>query len=247
VPRLAISKVVGDWHFKALAAQAFKSPGLENINLDPNVKREQTTTFELEMGYRVIKSLMVTVNAFDMTLKRPIVYYYDPETTTEGYANRASTGSRGGEAELRFDHPRARVTASYAFYTARHKNHVEDYAVPGQPSSMLAAPNHKVGLNTHVRLVRTLYGNLTGTFMSKRYAQVRADATDAPVIAALAPSVLMNVFLEYRDLFVHGVSASVGAYNISGQRFSLPQPYTGLHAPLPAQAREYLVRLSYAY
>jgi outer membrane receptor for ferrienterochelin and colicin len=247
VPRLALSKVVGPLHFKALAAQAFKNPGLENINLNPDVKREQTTTFEIELGYRVLESLIVTVNAFDMTVRKPIVYFYDAVEDREGYANRGKTGSRGAEGELRYEHPRARVTASYAFYTANHKNDVADYAVPGHASSLLAAPNHKLALSTHVRLVRTIHANLTGTFMTKRYAQVRADDSDAPVIAALAPSFLMNLFLEYRELFTRGLTLSAGAYNLTGQKFSYPQPYTGLHASLPAQAREYLVRLSYAY
>jgi outer membrane receptor for ferrienterochelin and colicins len=247
VPRLALSKVLGDLHFKALAAQAFKSPGLENINLNPDVKREQTTTFELELGYRVLSSLLVTVNAFDLTVKRPIVYFYDAVNDREGYANRGQTGSRGAEAELRYEHPRARVVASYAFYTARHKNHVDDYAVPGQSNALLAAPNHKVAVNGRVRLVRTIYGNLTGTLMTERYAQTRVDENDAPVISALDPALLLNLFVEYRDFFTRGLTASAGAYNLSGQRFSFPQPYTGLHGALPAQAREYLVRLSYAY
>ena len=247
VPRLALSKVFGPVHFKALAAQAFKNPGLENINLNPDIERERTTTFELEVGYRVLTNLLVTVNGFDMTVKKPIVYFYDAVQDREGYANRGSTGSRGVESELRYEHPRARVTASYAFYTANHKNDVDDYAVPGHASSLLAAPNHKLALSTHARLVHTIHGNLTGTFMSKRYAQVRVDDTDAPVIAALAPSFLMNLFLEYRELLTPGLTVSAGAYNLTGQKFSYPQPYTGLHASLPAQAREYLVRLSYAY
>jgi outer membrane receptor for ferrienterochelin and colicins len=247
VPRLALSKVFGDFHAKALAAQAFKTPGLENLNLNPDIKRERTTTFEFELGYRVLKELEASVNAFDLTVERPIVYFYDATTDREGYANRNSTGSRGAEAELHYDTPRLRVIGSYALYTARHKNHVADYAVPGHPSALLAAPNHKVAVNAHARLWRDLHGNATATVLSKRYAQVGVTPEGDVRIGALAPALLLNLYLEYRNLFMPGLAVSAGAYNVTGQRFSYPQAYTGLHASLPGEAREYLVRLSYAY
>jgi outer membrane receptor for ferrienterochelin and colicin len=248
VPRLALGKVVDDFHVKALAAQAFKSPGLENINLNPDIERERTTALELEVGYRVLEPLLVTVNGFDLTVDKPIVYFYDAETDTEGYRNWKSTGSRGAEAELRYDTTRVRAVASYAFYSARHKNEVDDYAVPRRGRSLLAAPNHKASFNGHVRIWQTLHANATATFMTKRYAQVGLlPDGETPRIAALAPAFLLNLFLEYRDLVTKGLNLGVGAYNVTGQRFSYPQPYKGLHASLPGEAREYLARLSYAY
>jgi outer membrane receptor for ferrienterochelin and colicins len=247
VPRLALGKVFGDFHVKALAAQAFKNPGLENINLNHDIERERTTAFEVEVGYRVLKELMVTANAFDLTIDKPIVYFYDAETEREGYANYDRTGSRGAEAEVRYETPRVRVVATYALYTARHKNEVPDYAVPNHPSALLGAPNHKLGLNAHARLWRDLHGNATATFMTKRYAQVGLTPDEELRIGVLDPALLLNLFVEYRNLFMKGLAIAAGAYNVTGQRFSFPQPYTAYHASLPAEAREYLVRLSYAY
>ena len=42
-----------------------------------------------------------------------------------------------------------------------------------------------------------------------------------------------------------GLTAGFGAYNVTGQDFTYPQPYRGLHASLPGLARELLLRLSY--
>ncbi|HEY6876375.1 MAG TPA: TonB-dependent receptor, partial [Polyangiales bacterium] len=52
-PRLALSKVLGDFHVKALAAQAFRSPGFENINLGRDIKPERLLVLEMEVGYRI--------------------------------------------------------------------------------------------------------------------------------------------------------------------------------------------------
>lgn len=244
-PRLALGKVFGDFHVKALSSQAFRSPSFENINLGVDIKPERTRAFELEAGYQLTKELWLTVNGFDLTVERPIIYFFDPETNAEGYANRGKTGSRGVESELRFQNSRVSATVSYAFYTAKHKNNVDDYAVPQNRRLLLSAPAHKLALNGNVRIWNDLHGNANAFFLTKRYAQVQVAADGSPVIDELAPAFVLNLFVEQRNLFARGMSLGVGAYNVTGQAFTYPQPYKGLHASLPGLAREFLVRLSY--
>jgi len=244
-PRLALGKVLGDFHVKALASQAFRSPGFENMNLGVDIKPERTRSFELEAGYQITRELLLTANAFDLTIEKPIIYYFDAATDSEGYANRGRTGSRGVESELRLQMARVRATASYAYYTARHKNLVADYAVPGDKRALLGAPSHKLALNANVRIWGDLHANASGFVLTKRYAQVAIDAQDEPVIGTLDPAFVLNLFVDYRNLLTKGLTLGIGGYNVTGQSFAHPQPYKGLHASLPGLAREVLVRLSY--
>jgi outer membrane receptor for ferrienterochelin and colicins len=244
-PRLALSKVIGDFHVKALASQAFRSPGFENINLGRNIKPERLLALELEAGYRITSELLATINVFDNTLKRAIVYSYDPVADTEYYHNGSRTGSRGLETELRYSTSRGYVTASYAYYTAHGKNHVADYAVPGHSSSLLAAPNHKLAVHAHARVYGSLHADATGFLLSARQAQTGVDGDGNTIYGELAPAFVLNLFVDYRDLFWPGLKLGIATYNVTGQQFSYPQPYNGLHAALPGLPREYLARLSY--
>ena len=54
VPRIGLTKVVNDWHFKLLYSQAFKTPVIENVNLNPDIKPERIEVAEFETGYRLV-------------------------------------------------------------------------------------------------------------------------------------------------------------------------------------------------
>jgi hypothetical protein len=51
-PRVALGKRIERLHLKALYSGAFRSPGIENINLNPAITAEQTQVFEAELGLR---------------------------------------------------------------------------------------------------------------------------------------------------------------------------------------------------
>lgn len=245
VPRLALTKVVGAFHAKALASGAFRAPGVENFSLNPAIQPERTTVFELETGYRFSQALYVGVNAFDVTVKNPIVYFFDPDTDTEGYLNAHRTGSRGLEADVRLQYGWGYANLGYSFYTAQGKNDVDAYTVPGSQSALLGAPNHRVQLNGHVKVWRGLSFNPSATFLSDRSGYARSDGDGNPLIATYGPTLLLNAFVQYKDAGAKGLDVGVGAYNLLGSAFAFIQPYNNGHAPLPALGRELLVKLSY--
>lgn len=245
VPRLALTKVVGAFHAKALASGAFRAPGVENFSLNPTIRPERTTVFELETGYQFSQALYVGVNAFDVTVKNPIVYFYDPETDTEGYLNANRTGSRGVEGDVRLQYGWGYANLGYSFYTAQGKNDVDAYTVPSTGSALLGAANHRVQLNAHVKVWRGLSVNPSATFFSDRYGYARSDLDGNPLIDAFGPTLLFNAFVQYQDAGVKGLSVGLGAYNLLGSAFAFIQPYNSGHAPLPALGREFLLKLSY--
>jgi iron complex outermembrane recepter protein len=245
VPRAAITKVKGAFHAKLLASQAFRAPGIENINLNDKIKPERTTVFEAEAGYKLTEHLFVAANAYDITIRQPIVYDYDPVMNAEIYLNGDKTGTRGVEAEAKVRYPRGYASANYSYYSAADKNNVPVYQVPTDDSVMLAFPSHKLTVNGNVNLWRTLSLNASAIGFSKRWGYTSGDAAGNPVLGQVDDALLVNAYLMYRDLGWKGLDVGVGGFNLLGQKVPYLQPYNGGHAPLPGASRDLVARVSY--
>jgi len=245
VPRIALTKVMGRFHAKLLASQAFRAPGVENINLSNGLDPERTTVFEAEAGYEIGEHMFAAVNAFDTTIKKPIIYEYDRDQMTELYQNFSRTGTRGFELDYRVRYPRATGEINYSYYTAAGKNDADAYRVPGNDSVLLAFPTHKVAMSGSLDLYRGLSLNPSAVIYGPRHGYTAADADGNPVIGRQAPTALLNLNARYRDLFVRGLELDAGVYDIADQRLQYLQPYSGGHPPLPGPGRELVVRLAY--
>ncbi len=275
VPRAAYTLVAGPVHAKLMASQAFRAPGIENINIVPTqadgtpyeTKPEKTTVFEVEAGYQIADIAWVTANAFDITIHDPISYYFDPVTGSEGYKNFDKTGSRGIELEARVREKHGFLTLGYSFYTAAGKNTVPQYAVPtSMPSEfnegdldnktlyrqnvLLGWPQHKITAYGGVELFRDLWVSGSLLFLSKRYgyasATLAADqAIDHYNLTAQDPALLLSAFVTYRNLGMKGMNVAAGVHNLTDERWRYVEGYDGGHAPSPAPSREYLLRLSF--
>src|SRR5262249_35840542 len=79
-PRISISKTIERFHAKALYSGAFRSPGIENINLNSSITAEQTQVAEAELGLKLTDIAYASMNAFYMRIANPIVYGVDPTT-----------------------------------------------------------------------------------------------------------------------------------------------------------------------
>jgi len=245
VPRAAITKVKGPFHAKLLASQAFRAPGIENINLNEQIKPERTTVFEAEVGYQLTDHMFVSANAYDITIRHPIVYDYDPTVNGEVYLNYDKTGTRGVEAEFKLRYRRGYASANYSYYNASDKNKVPVYEVPTDDGVMLAFPSHKVTVNGSVNLWKTLSLNGSAIGMSKRWGYVAGDDMGNPMLQEVDNALLLNAYLLYKDLGTKGLDVGFGGFNLLGQQVPYLQPYNGGHAPLPGASREFVARVSY--
>jgi outer membrane cobalamin receptor len=108
VPRVGLARVIGDLHLKALYSRGFRTPSIENINLNGGILPEETTVAEFEAGYRLTESTYLTANVFHILLEKPIVYNFN--SVTEEYLNFEKTGSRGIELEAKFRQRWGRAT-----------------------------------------------------------------------------------------------------------------------------------------
>lgn len=253
-PRLGLTKMIGKFHAKALFSQAFRMPSIENINgseVDENgnliIKPEQTTVYELEMGYNITPKTILTANLFDVTIKDPIIYYYDWETDAENYTNYPKSGSQGVEAEIKHKDSWGYFNLSYSFQTAGNKLDAIPYQVPGDDKSALGMPQHMLKFNTTVKIWKNLHVNNSGAWISERYAAAVVDADEYSVFEKQSSKFLWNIFLNYKDLGVKGLDLGFGINDILNQKNQFIQPYDNFMSPLPDRSREYTLRLSYTF
>lgn len=256
-PRLALTKVLGKSHFKLLFSQAYRSPGIENIDLnaglnppeyEPDIMAEKTNVVEFETGRRLTKTMFLSANLFYIKIKDPIVYYFD-EQGNEGYDNMEQTGSYGFEVQYQWKTNNGYLAANYSHYlTNENLNKTNDYIVHNDKSALLGSPKHKLNVYGSYNFTKKLSINPSVTYLSSRYAYTDYDAANDDVVQEEIPAkMLANINLRYESLFVDGLNVSVAVYNLLNADYSFIQPYNGWHSPLPGPSREFLFRLSYSW
>jgi outer membrane cobalamin receptor len=249
VPRIALTKKIENFHFKVLFSQAFRAPSLQNINIALNgqVKPEKSNVFEVELGYQFTPEMLLSVNAFNITTKNVLVYGSqgsdDEGTFEEWYENSKKSGSRGLEAVYSIRKKAWYANLTYSYSTALKDNTVATYSVPGQ-SQYVGFSKNKITLNTNFYLTPKLSFNPTFIYASKRYAYTMLDEDGNPALTTLDPYVLVNAFLNYRNI-LPGFNLGAGAYDIANARPAIPEAYNGGYAPISGRSREYVVKISY--
>jgi len=250
VPRIALTKKIENFHFKILYSKSFRSPSLQNVQLDTTgAKPERSNVYELELGYQFTPEMLLSVNAFHISTRDIIIYGSKGEGDTfkEWYENYPKAGSKGIELvySIRRKHWYGNVT--YSFSQAINDNSVDKYVVSQTKKQYVGFASHKVTLNTNFYLTSKFSFNPTFIFVGKRYAYTTFDADGNPVSTALDPYVLANGFLNYKDL-VPGLTLGAGVYDVFNVHPAIPQAYNGgagAYAPIPGRSREYVVKLSY--
>jgi outer membrane cobalamin receptor len=247
VPRLAWTKVWEQLHVKALYSRAFRTPSLENIRLNPEITPERLTTYEMETGYEFNKEMFASVSLFDTTIRKPIIYHYDPATASEYYSNDNPTGTRGFELMGKWKSTAGHYAdISYSFYFAA-KNRVPLYAVPGRKDLLLGWPAHKIALNSSFALGRGLNINPSGVFLMERYAYYAQDALGNAVSRRRANAVMLNVFIQKKGFLRKNLTVGAGVFDLLGSNYGYIQPYNSGHSPLPGRSKEFTLRVTYDF
>jgi outer membrane cobalamin receptor len=252
VPRVGLTKKINRFNFKLLYSQSFRAPAIENINqaLTPSgIRPERTEVTELEGGYELTRKSLITINLYNISTLNPIVYYV-VGLNTDAYINFGHSGTRGIEAEYRTRHHWGYITANYAFYTAQGNTEVPNYQVPGNSSQLLAFPSHKINFVASLNLTKHFSLNPSILYRSESYGFVTNTNPDSaalgiPLLHKFSAQLYVNLFLNYNNLFIKGLNAGIGVYDLFDQKTLYIEPYNGPHAPLPGSSRELIVRLRY--
>ncbi len=261
VPRVAVTKVIRKVHFKALAAQAFRSPYIQNISSD-SIRPEKATIFEAEMGYQIGKKMNISLNVFDISIKDALYYVYEENPVTgevllDGYYNGKQTGTRGFEAVAKYKDKWGYVDVNYSYYSNAGKNHIAEFAVdrsyfrdPSQSgintyANRAFAP-HKLNVLVNFKITKNLNWNLNANYLSRRFGYDRIQEGDSVLYMQSFPSMfLINTFVNYDNLLVKGLELGIGCYNIANQANPFLMAYTSSVSAMPGPSREFVVRLKY--
>jgi outer membrane cobalamin receptor len=246
-PRLGFTKTIGNFHSKLLFNRAFRTPTIDNLKANEKVKPEITDVIEFEAGYKIGAHMIVSANVFDITITDPIVYYV-PSGSTGTYDNFARSGTRGIEAEFRYQTTNWFVGGNYSFYTVAGKNRVDLYKVDNNPNQNLGNPQHKINLMANFKFAQKFYVAPTVTFLSGKsgFTTLTSDTTVAQ--SPLPSNTIINLSLG-ADNIVKGLDIQLMAFNLLDTKISYVQPYgskltPGL-APMPGLGREFVIRLTY--
>lgn len=240
VPRFGITKVVGKFHVKFLAAKAFRTPVIENIDQSAApITSEKTTAYELEMGYQLSSSWILTGNIFNLKIVDPIVY---GNQAGGAYANLPETGTKGAEATLTFRAAWGYMNLTGAYYEANN-NLVPDYRVPQNDKTLVGAPRTKFTAYGNIKLSSTWSLAPSIIHSGERYGY-SGDFVTAP--GAFKATTVGNLFLNCK-IAPWNLLGSLGVNNISDEKHVYVGGYSSSQPPLPAQGREFVVRLGYNY
>jgi len=240
VPRLAFTKTWDVFHVKLLASRAFRAPSIENFELNPAVKPEKTTALEVEFGAQLGRTFLA-VNVFDLSIKDPMVYYYNSTTDAETYQNYEKTGSQGVEMDFQYRGDWGFIKSGLTVAKAKD-NKVPDFMVPGEKNYFVGMPNVKV----------TLLGNF----------KLGGGLSFAPSIIALGPrytfesaggpvkrdsSALLNLMLHYRASSLP-LLFTAGVHNATGTDVGFPKAYQGTDGDTyPSQPTDFFLRMAYNF
>lgn len=249
-PRVALTRQFDRVNFKLLYSGAFRSPAIENLNLNPRVRAERTHVAEAEAGVTLGDVGYVALNGFYTLLQSPIVYGYDGATQSESYVNGGALSTAGAEVLVKVRGARGHLDASYSLAMPVVAEDVDTYVVPGGgPLRFQGMPLHKVTVSG--KLVMNEYFSLGGSavYLGDRYAFARgSSAMDGTgTVGWLSDGLLLSAWLGVDNLGARGLSAQVGVGNLLDADVRFVQPYDGGLAPLPGRGREFFVRLGYAF
>lgn len=238
VPRVALTKLLSDFNFKAIYSQAFRAPSIENIRLNPEIDPEKSSSAELEAGYKASENLFISASAFQTSITHPVIFTV--VNNAETYENYDRTGTRGLGAGLKYKDKGLRADLGYLYQEA-HCNRVDVYAVAGRGSYMLAFPRHKLTLNSSVPLSGGLSLNPSAVYVSRRYGY----GGGGPRV--YGERAVANLNLQLKDRPLERLTLNLGVRDIFNSNYAYIQPYDGGHAPLPSASRELFIKAAYEF
>lgn len=258
-PRIALTKKIGKFHYKALYSQAFHAPtgGNFQLNAEYNQNRtdntkikqltpEKTYSYEIELGYQFQRNLGLSVNFFYNQIDDFFVYSID-ENKADFYQNSERLSTWGAEAMLSYQHiDWGQLKVNYGFYQALEDTSNAFKAIDSNDNIVhermnISFPTHKVSLNHTLPITRSLTFNHTLIFSSDRYGYSGNTLTHHD------PTWVYNTYFHYQNVLQKGLDIGLGVYDVFNTQYEYVQLVNGSHPALPGSTRELRLKLSYTF
>jgi outer membrane cobalamin receptor len=238
VPRVGITRMIRQWHIKAIYSKAFKAPNIITLDANPTIKPERISTAEIETGYQTKAGLSINANVFYTMVNNPIIY-----SSVNGFDNEYINGdyisAAGGEIAMGLHKAWGKLSANYSFYRTV-SNRVPEFEVANQSSKFLGFPQHKLAGNASVTLSKQMALSTSLIFQSNKYFYNNDNQLSfKPGIAQL------NVSFSKRNLFYNGLSVDAGVYNVLNQNLWYVIPYKIEANTTPQMGREFILKLTF--
>ena len=250
VPRIGLTRAWDRFHAKAIYSRSFRIPAGNIPNSIPpgfpDIEPENGNNYEAEFGYRLKDNMMFTMDFFDVSFDKAIVYLQDTETGTGSYFNSGKYGSRGIESEYRYNSKTIDLLCNYAFYEVT-QNDVEAYDVPGHEHSFLAFPQHRFNILADIKVSDKTSIIPSVSFFGKRYGYAYNSSAGEATLQDFDATFVCNLNFRARDAFRKGLEMDFGVRDMFNSGYKYIQPYNGGHAPLPAPSRTIYAGLSYKF
>jgi len=258
-PRIALTKQLGDFHYKALYSHAFHAPTGGNFQLNAEynqthgpgeqvrqISPEKTVTYELEFGYRFMRNLSLSMNLYYTEIDNFFVYTVD-QNQDDFYINSDRVSTRGIESTLHYKHRLwGDLKLNYSFYQAV-KDSSSNFKVVTADGKLIhkrmniSFPTHKVSVNHQVQLTPSFSFNHTLIFSSDRYGY------SGSTLVHHNPIWVYNIYLRHQNSLIKGLEAGLGFYDIFNAQYKYVQLFNGGHPALPGNTRELVFKLSYHF
>jgi outer membrane cobalamin receptor len=253
VPRLALTNIIEQFHYKLLYGHSFRTPVAYNVYLNREIQTEKNKVFEAEIGYQIHKNMTITTNIFNNMATNSIIYDVLSTTGLDTYFNSTEKmGSRGIETEWRFKEKWGSVALNHSFYQkiygSAENQKVLDFQTGNEiKTANLAFPTHKTTLNTTFNLSPQLTLNSSLIFYGSRYGYDGVDENGNAYLKKFPASALANIFFRYKPTWFKNGDLGIGIYDIFNDKFRFIQPYNGGHNPLPSPSREIVFKVGYKF
>lgn len=250
VPRFGLTKAYEKFHFKAMISQSFRVPGGILPNRLPEnskpLEPEIGTNFEFELGFKLPYKSYITVNAFDVSFDKVIIYGKD--TSGVGfYKNQGNIGTQGIELEIKQVLSKINTTVNFAYYKRKHSETDSLFSVPLNSSYFLGFSPIRINAVINYQINNNYSLGLSGSYFGKYYAYTMINSEGKDILTEKFPLIMLNINFNIRRILFNGLSASLGITNILATDFAYAQPYKGKHGLLPGQDRSFGFRITYEY
>lgn len=254
IPRLAYTKIFGNFHTKALYSFAFRNPMSAEIGIaTQGIEPQKSQSVEVEVGYKWKDKLTIAANLFNIINYDVIVYTFNDNISD--YANQGSSGTNGVEVELKYQYKKFYFRSNYSYYTTNYgknglanlffdiapENQTPDNIIPDNNNQFLGIANHKVTAQMAYKWTNKLSSQASLIAHSARSVPVGYETIQQ------AATYLLNLNFSYKNLLINGLTLDVGVYNLLNQRMLLATYNFGDEAFYTLDNnREFVLKLKYS-
>lgn len=234
------------FHVKLNFARSFKLPTAENINLGPEdteIKTEQVTTFDVQMGCILYKNLKFQTNIYRNQINQPIVYVYDAQTF-DNYINREKTGTTGMDIALSQLTKTSSLFVSYSFYSPLYSSGLPETALPDVNQAFQGLANHKASFFYSRKINNSLQLSINTHYQGKT-AAYHQDERGSLMLIEYKPTYTTDLFADFSFSRISGLNIRFGCNNILDKEWVVLPTYNSGIDPLPMFSRQFRLELCY--